>query len=357
MDAFKPKPEDIVHVSAEALRPALEGLFRSAGEPEEAAQRAADVLLQADLRAVESHGVSNMMKIYLDEYAEGTLVARAQWEVERERAATATINANLAHGLVIAPIAMQMAIEKARAGGLGAVTVHNAGHLGMAAYHAMLALPEDMVGVCMTAAGASVLPTFGREPRLGTNPIAIAAPAGSERPFVLDMATSVVPVNKVRNTRRAGHLLPAGIIAGADGTPILEPVAVPDPFLLLPLGSARASGSHKGYGLAAAVETLCSILSGAGYATVLPRTYYRHFLMAINIDAFTEISRFKELMDGYIRDLHATPPAAGHERVLVAGEPEWDSHAERSRDGIPLHKDVVAWLRAECATRAVPLSI
>ena len=244
---------------------------------------------------------------------------------------------------------MEIAIEKARSTGIGVVTMFNGGHVGMAAYHAMLALPHDMIGVCMTATGPDVAPTFGRAPRLGTNPIAIAAPTREERPWVFDMATSVVPVNKVRNARRMGTLLPPGTIAAEDGTPVMEPAPVPDDYILLPLGTNRDSGSHKGYGLAVAVDIMCSVLSGTDYGMQAGRQNYRHYVAAYNIDAFSDVGEFKARMDDFIRELKATPPATGHDRVMVAGDPEWDALEERSVKGIPLHREVVEWFRGVCA--------
>jgi LDH2 family malate/lactate/ureidoglycolate dehydrogenase len=192
---------------------------------------------------------------------------------------------------------------------------------------------------------------------LGTNPIAVAAPAGEEQDFVFDMATSVVPVNKIRNSQRMGTLLPPGHIADATGTPIMEPMLAPENFRLLPLGGTREQGSHKGYGLASVAEIMCSLLSGAGFATRLPRSHYRHFLAAYNIDAFTDVAGFKQNMDEYIRDLKATPPAPGHARVMVPGQPEWEMLAERSEMGIPLHKEVVNWFRGACAKMGVDSAI
>ena len=349
--------EDAVRVPAEPLRAAAAALIEKAGVPSADAWLAADVLVTADLRGVDSHGVSNMLRVYLDRYANGVQNPTPDWRIVRERAASANIDCDRGLGVIVAPKAMEIAMEKARACGVGVVTMFNGGHVGMAAYHAMLALERDMIGVCMTATGPDALPTFGRIPRLGTNPIAVAAPALEEPPWVFDMATSVIPVNKVRNARRAGALLPPGVIGAPDGTPIMERAPVPDDFLLLPLGATRESGSHKGYGLAMAVDILCSVLAGADYGVRAGRTNYRHYVAAYDIDAFSDAGEFKARMDDFIRDLRATPPAAGHERVLVAGDPEREAFADRSANGIPLHKEVVAWLRGVCAERDVPCEI
>jgi LDH2 family malate/lactate/ureidoglycolate dehydrogenase len=349
VEAFKLKEDDAVRVDAKPLREATTALFVKLGVPGDDAALAADVLVTADLRGVDSHGVSNMLKTYLDRYGDGTQNANPNWRVVKERASIANIDGDLGLGIIVAPKAMEIAVAKARETGVGVVTVTNCGHLGMAAYHAMLALPHDMIGVCMTAAGAQVLPTFGREPRLGTNPYAIAAPAGVEPAWVFDMATSTVPVNKVRNAYRMGSTLPPGHIADAEGRPIMEPVPAPKDFNLLPLGGTREQGSHKGYGLASAVEILCSIMSGGGWATTNPRWRFRHYLAAYDPEAFGELAEFKANMDGYIQDLRSTPPAPGHDRVLVAGDPEREMFEERTVKGIPLHREVVGWFRATCA--------
>ncbi len=354
---FHVPEEDAVRVPADPLRDAAAALIEKQGAPPGDAWLAADVLVTADLRGVDSHGVSNMLRVYLERYANGVQNPTPNWRVVRERPASANIDCDRGLGVIIAPKAMEIAMEKARACGVGVATMFNGGHVGMAAYHAMLALPRDMIGVCMTATGPDALPTFGRIPRLGTNPIAIAVPALDEPPWIFDMATSVVPVNKVRNARRMGALLPPGVIGAADGTPIMERAPVPDDFRLLPLGTARESGSHKGYGLAMAVDILCSVLAGADYGIRAGRQNYRHYVAAYDIDAFSDLGEFKARMDDFIRDLRATPPAAGHDRVLVAGDPEREAFADRSKNGVPLHREVVAWLRGVCAESGVPCEI
>lgn len=357
VESFHIREEDAVRVFEAPLREATAGLFRHAGLSDEDAALAADVVVAADRRGVDSHGVSNMLKIYLDRYAEGSQNPRPRWKIVRERAATANVDADKGLGIVMAPKAMDIAIEKARQTGIGVVTLFNAGHIGMAAYHAMLTLPHDMVGICMTATNPQVLPTFGREPRLGTNPVAVAAPAKDEPPFVFDMATSVVPINKLRNAKRMGSTLPPGMIAGADGVPIMVPVPVPDDYWVLPLGSTRDLGSHKGYGLAMVVDILCSVMAGADYGARAGYNHYRNFLAAFHVDAFTDVDGFKQEMDDFLREMKATPPAPGHDRVLVAGQPEWEMEQERRERGIPLHREVVDWLRSICAEANVPCAV
>jgi LDH2 family malate/lactate/ureidoglycolate dehydrogenase len=245
---------------------------------------------------------------------------------------------------------MDMAIEKAKHTGMGMVTMRNGRHLGMASYHAMRALDHNMIGICMTAVGPAVVPTFGKEPRLGTNPIAVAVPAANQHPFVLDFATSVVPVNKMRLAERIGSVIPGGWIADTAGVPIMQegpaPEYAPGQLNLLPLGSNREGGSHKGYGLAGFVEILCGILSGGGFAGMGgQRGDSRHMVAAYSIDAFSPVDEFKAMMDEWMDYLKSTPPADGHERVLVPGQPEHEEETDRRSRGIPLHKEVIQWFR------------
>ena len=355
LEQFKVKEEDAVRVQADALRTTTATMFERLNVPPEDAQLAADVMVTADLRGVDSHGVSNMLRVYIDRYRSGVINPRPNWRVVRETPATANVDSDRGLGIIIAPKAMELAIQKARETGVGVVTVGNGRHLGMASYHAMLALKHDMIGVCLTNASPHVLPTFGREPRLGTNPIAVAVPAQEEPPFVFDAATSAVPENKIVIARRLGATIPAGWLADAEGTPIMEPLEVaPEVSRLLPLGSTREQGSHKGYGLACVVDILTGILSGSAYGPIMQSGQNNHFLAAYDIEAFTPVAEFKTMMDEYLRALKATPPAPGHDRVLVAGQPEWETEQERRQRGIPLHPEVIQWFQATCAEMDIP---
>ena len=241
---------------------------------------------------------------------------------------------------------MRLAIEKARVVGMGVVSMHNAGHSGGIGHHAMLAAKEDMVGVCMTAGGTMVVPTFGAEGRLGTNPIAIAAPARNEPPLLFDAATSAIAGNKQRLALRVGANLLPGWIADTDGTPIMEetPVRERGQYFHLPLGGTREQGSHKGYGFALMPEVLATLLSGMAPSMVDPSTgSSKHYFSAYNIAAFTDVDEFKDNMDNMLRTLKDTKPAAGHDRVLYPGLSEYEEEQDRRANGIPLHKEVIEW--------------
>jgi L-2-hydroxycarboxylate dehydrogenase (NAD+) len=324
------------------------GLFAAHGVPEQLAVTGAEVLVGADLRGVESHGVSNMLRLYLDWFADGRANPDPQWKVTSERPGTALIDADRGLGIMLAPAAMRIAIEKAAVTGIGMVNLSGGLHIGMCAHHAMLALPHDMIGVCTTATGPLMVPTGGRQPRLGTNPIAVAVPVGTPPAFVFDAAMTAVPGNKVVSARRRGDRLPGGLVADEAGLPVRDSAPAPDTIRLLPLGSFPETGSYKGYGLAAVVEILGSVLAGAGFATRLGFSMANHCLMAVDVSAFLPVDTFKTLMDEYLADLRATEPAAGSDGVLVPGEREHHIEHERLDAGIPLDADVVEWLQATC---------
>ena len=348
-----------VRVNPKNLRTTVQRILQHCGVPAEDAATGADVLVKADMMGVESHGVSNMLDRYVERYQNGIMNPNPNWRIVRETPGTATIDSDRALGVIITPIAMKMAIEKAKNVGIGMVTVANSRHLGMAVYHAMMALEHDMIGVCMSSVRPTVLPSLGSTVRLGTNPIAVAAPAGTHPPFVFDAATSVVPDNKVDIVRRLGGNLFPGLIGDENGTPIMESVPAPprDGYQLLPLGSIPQTGGHKGYGLACVVDILCGGLSGTGYGATRPAEEVAHTVAAYNIEAFIEVSTFKDQMDTWLQTLKDTPPAPGNERVLVAGQMEWEAEQDRKANGIPLHPEVIGWFRDTCAQMEIPFNL
>jgi len=357
LEGFKLKEEEAVRVGAEPLRATTAAIFEKMDVPAEDARLAADVLVAADLRGVDTHGVSNMLRSYVNGYTSGQINPRPQWRVIRQAPATANIDSDRGLGIIVVPKAMELAIQKAQETGIGMVTIGNARHLGMASYHAMLALEHDMIGTCMTSCPPHMPPTFGAEPRLGTNPIAVAAPANEEPPFVYDAATTVVAQNKIILAKRLGALVPGGWLTDEAGNPIMEPIEPPAKYGLLPLGSTREMGSHKGYGLACVVDILSGVLSGRAFGMVPGRPNFSHMVAAYSIEAFTDVEEFKETMDLFLRTLKETPSVVGHDRVLVAGQPEWEAEQERTEKGIPLHRDVVEWLRDMCGELGVSCQV
>jgi len=343
-------PDDIaVRVTEPALRSTVERIFTKLGLPDGDARLGADVLLAADLRGVETHGVSNILRGYVRGYSDGTFNPRPAFRIVRETASCATVDCDRGLGIVMAPKAMEMAIEKARDTGVGMVSLGNGYHLGMAGYHAMLALKHDMIGVCTTSCPATVAPTFSANVAVGTNPIAVAAPAGTEAPFVFDAATSATPFNRVRLAERLGVDLVPGWIATPEGVPIMEEGPVPEKWSLLPLGSTREMGSNKGYGLAVVVDILSSVLNGNAAAPTGRFERYGHFVAAYAIEAFIDVAEFKRGMDEYLQALRALKPAPGRERVLYAGALEAEQEKEHRERGIPLHPEVIDWFKTACA--------
>lgn len=338
-------PEGIaVRVPVEVIRDTVVDVFGALGMPAGDASQAADVLVWADLRGIESHGVSNMMPFYVRGLRDGAINPVPRPRVVRESGAVATIDSDRGLGLAVGPRMMQLAIDKARAQGIGAVAVCNGQHFGAAGYHAALAIDQGMIGLAMTVGGLSVAPTFGAKAMVGLNPLAVAAPAATEPPFVFDASMSSVAGNKIRLARRLGVRVPGGWIATPDGTPVMEESDVPDDFLMLPLGGTRDIGSHKGFSLAVMVDVLSGLLSGAGPGFQVAGTASHHFL-AYNIEAFTDLAQFRAQMDTYLRALRETPPAPGAERVVYAGLQSHENEVERRERGIPYHPDVIGYYR------------
>jgi L-2-hydroxycarboxylate dehydrogenase (NAD+) len=351
LERFRVPQVDAVRVAEAALRRTVTDVFAACGVPVDVAAGGADVLVSADLRGVETHGVSNMLRTYVTWFKNGTLNPDPHATIVHEAPGTATIDGDRGLGVLQGTQAMQLAIDKARQTGVGVVTMRNSGHLGPVGHFAMQAARQDMVGICLTAMSVLVVPTFGALPRLGTNPISIAAPTRHEPYLLYDAATSAIAGNKISLARRVGATMAPGWIADADGTPVMDErkLAPGDhyagtTFSLLPLGSTREQGSHKGYGLGLMVEVLTTMLAGA-VPTMLEDNspLARHHFAAYNIAAFGDVDTFKETMDRMLRLLRETPPAPGHDRVIYPGLTEHEAEIERRANGIPLHREVIDW--------------
>ncbi len=343
---------DQVLVSEAAARAGMQALFERMGMAAEDAALCADVLVTSDLRGCESHGISNMVRRYLAMYADGTLNATPTVRTLHESPVGATWDADRGIGLQVGPRAMRAAMEKAAEFGMGAVGVQNCGHVGMLAYYPLMAIAEDMIGVCMVSAGGGIMvPTFGSEPAFGTHPIAWAAPAGDRPPFVFDVATTQVAANKLGLAKRIGSHLEPGWIADLDGRPILDSVPVPDfgKFHMLPFGGTRENGSHKGYGFALVADVMSGILSGNGPGFVASGARTSQFVMAFKVSAFTDLPRFKTDMDALLGKLATMKPAPGCERVYYAGLIEHEEAERRRANGIPYHREVVDWFNGASA--------
>ena len=348
LERFQVPETDKVIVREERVRSATEAVFLKMGLGEKDAVQAADILVLSDLRGHESHGVSNMLRRYVEYYGTGYVNPDPQIRTLRESAVTATWDGDGGLGLQTGPRAMELAMEKAARYGIGSVAVRNSRHLGMLGYYPLMAAKRDMIGVCMASAGGQLMvPTFGAEPRFGTHPFSWAVPARKMPPFVLDMATSQVAGNKLDLTRRIGSQLAPGWITKPDGTPIDEPIDVPEQgeFFMLPFGGTRERGGHKGYGIAVIVDIMSGILSGnrAGY---FANDRYSQFVMAFNVEAFMDLDQFKDDMDEWMETLANTPPAPGRDRVYYAGLWEAEEEERRRENGIPYHREVIDWFNS-----------
>ncbi|MEE8362878.1 MAG: Ldh family oxidoreductase [Dehalococcoidia bacterium] len=353
-------PDDIaVRVRIENLRAATEQVFLKQGVPPDQAELATDVLMSADLRGADTHGVSNMLRRYVQWYGEGRLNPTPNERILHETPTTAVYDGDSGLGLITCAHAMDIAIEKARNVGVGLVSIKNSGHAGMMAYFTLKAIENDMIGWALTGGGNSTVPTWGAEPKLGTNPIAFGAPAGEEAPFVFDAATSAIAGNKIGLANRLGHPMQPGWVAREDGTPDMEGGRMHDfaTRMQLPLGGTRELGSHKGYGLGVMVEVLTGGLSGADGFRTREASRRAHFVGAYRIDAFVPADEFKADMDGMLRGLRETKPAPGHDRVVYAGLLEVENEAERRERGVPLHPEVVDWFESISSELSIPFNL
>ena len=345
LERFKVPAQDQVRVPHESLRRTLSAIFEKMGEPPHNVDAAVETLVTADLWGVESHGVSNMVKIYVERYGDGRIKADPQWRILRETPATAMIDADEGLAIIIGRSAMNLAVEKAKNVGVGYVSLINAGHSGALGVHAMTAARQDMLGLVMTTGGSRMVPTFAAEGMLGTNPIAFAAPARNEAPFVFDAAMTGVAQNKIRLARRMGAKLLPGWLAGDDGTPTMREIDPPDTDnpLMLPFAGTRELGSHKSYGIAMMVMIMSTLMAGQRPTMLSGELGGEHVFAAFNIEAFTDLDEFKDNMDGTLKALREAEPAPGHDRVFYAGLSEYEHEQDRRANGIPLHREVVDW--------------
>jgi len=356
-DFLKVKPKDAVVVRGPELRQQVVEILRAVKVRKRDAEITADILLESDLRGVDSHGSGNAVG-YANRIQTGRTKARGNVRVLQESASSALLTNDWGLGFIGAHTAMTIAMEKAAETGMGAVTVRDGTHIGMLLYYPLMCVKRDMIGLAMTNGAPCARPVGGSKAMLGTNPIAFGAPAGEEPPFLYDAATSVVAMGKIGIARRLGVPLPAGWAADREGDWIKDPPAGrADNWSLAPLGGDKIRGGHKGYGLAVMVDILCGVLSGSGYSAMCREGDNHTFMLAMDIGKFRPVAEFKSMMDDMIRALHATPPEPGTDRVLVAGDPEHETYLERSKNGIPLHRSIVDNMRAKAKELGAPALI
>ena len=328
-------------------------VFRAIGCPETDAALAAEALLSADLRGIDSHGVARLSG-YVRLWEAGRVISTPEIRILHETPSTGVVDGGSGLGLVVAPFAMDLAIRKARDVGTGWVSVQHSNHFGIAAYHAMKALGEGMIGIAMTNASALVAPTFSKERMLGTNPICVAIPAGRQPAFVADLATTTAANGKLEILQRKNLDTPSGWVQDSEGQPVHDAHVLKRGGALLPLGGDRDHGSHKGYALGAIVDIFSAVLSGANYGPWVPPfpAYVPmpenqpgkgigHFFGAMRIDAFRPAEAFLDDMDRWIERFRTAEPVEGQEKVLIPGDPEREFEAIRRQEGIPLLPSVM----------------
>jgi LDH2 family malate/lactate/ureidoglycolate dehydrogenase len=352
---------------AETIHRQISEVLRAWGMPADVVQTAADVMTDTDLAGIDSHGVS-MLMLYEEALGRAPLNPRPVPRGVRESPVTALVDGDAGLGHVAAVFGMELAIAKAAATGVGVVCVRNSTHFGAAGYYAAMASRSGLLGmVTCTTRGNPVLPTRSAVPVLGTNPIAFAAPTRRNTPFLLDMSTSTVAQNKVKVFEFQGRPLPAGWVLDEQGAPVTDSARAMDLVTVRYTGGITALGgtaemsSHKGYGMSVMVQILSATLAGGTFTPIRKRTQGRgdpdgigHFLMALDPKAFREEGEFERDLDDVIDVLHAATPASADEPVLVAGEPEAMSRAERARDGIPVPPALAEKIRAICDRAGAP---
>lgn len=363
-------------ISADVLREFSVQVFQAAGINEEDAILATDVLVWASLRGVDTHGIRNLKRYYIDGSGvgrrDGTIIPEAKLTTEHETSTTAAMNANGGLGLSVSVRAMRHTIAKAADQGLAMVTVRNSTHFGAAGYYAHMAVEHDMLGFASTGyffphgQEKAVVPFGGLLPMLSTNPLAMACPS-TGYPFILDLSTSVVPVNRVEMLEELGKAIPSVWALDADHQATTDPKAVQK---MVPLGGATEYGGHKGYALALGGWILTGLLSGAWRPNPLPdrvlgvstetkngfnQEGIGHVFAAVRLDRFGDPEMIKRGLDSMIQTLNQSPSAPGFEQVMVPGQKEAETLKHRERHGIPLAESTWRDLRSLSEEFGIPL--
>jgi LDH2 family malate/lactate/ureidoglycolate dehydrogenase len=328
---------------ADRLRGWTEEILQKVGVSREDTVLLTDSLIEANLRGVDTHGITRMLCVYVERIRKGVMSAKSNLVVVREKASTALIGCHNSIGQVGAARAMEMAIGKAKQTGVAFTAVAHSNHYGMAAYWAMMALPHGMIGFSSTNAPATVAPTGGCTPMFGTNPFAVAIPAGQEQPFVLDMATTVVSRGRIVLHAKQDKPLEPGWAFDEHGVPTTDPHTALK-GLLAPIGG------YKGYGIMLAVDFLCGVLTGSNYGTHFPGfladnmidpTDVGSVFAAVNVESFIDLPEFTAAIDKAIREIKTSTRAEGVKRIYIPGEIEFEMKTERLAHGIPIPESVV----------------
>jgi LDH2 family malate/lactate/ureidoglycolate dehydrogenase len=332
-----------IRFPGEKLRGWTEQVFQTVDVSKDEAVGLTDSLIEANLRGVDTHGITRMLCVYVERIRRGVLNPKTELTVVRDRPSTAFIDCHNGIGQVASRVAMQTAIDKAKKTGTAFVATTHSNHYGAAAYWAMMALQHGMIGFSSTNAPAVVAPTGGRTAMLGTNPFAVAIPAGEELPPVLDLATTVVARGRVLLHAKQGKPLEPGWAFDERGLPTLDSQAALK-GLLAPIGG------YKGYGIALAIDLLCGVMTGSSYGSHFPGFLADNFerptdvgsiFAALDVESFMDLKAFEANIDRALREIKACTKADGVSRIYVPGEIEFETRAERLKNGIPIPEAVV----------------
>jgi LDH2 family malate/lactate/ureidoglycolate dehydrogenase len=343
--------EDHVWVAFDLLETFMVDVFKELGVPEDDARVCAEVLIGADKRGIDSHGVGRLKLIYYDRIVKGIQEPVTRFEVVRDCKATAVVDGHNGMGMVIGKRCMEMAIARAREHGLGMVVARNSTHYGFAAYYSLMAVEAGMIGLTGTNARPSIAPTHGVENMLGTNPLVFAMPTDEDFPFTNDYATSVIQRGKIEQWAREGKDCPQGLVVDREGRSATDSVQILKDLVagtsaLAPIGGlGEETGGYKGYGFATVVEILSAALSQAAFLKQLGGKDEEgqdvpiplgHFFLAIDIDCFTDLEAFKKTTGDILRALRASAKAPGKDRIYTCGEKEYLAWQERKDKGVPV---------------------
>jgi len=337
--------EELVWVDFDFIEQFMVDVFIELGVPIEDAEICAEVLITSDKRGIDSHGVNRIKPMYYDRIKAGIQYPDAKYEIMRETSTTAVIEGNRGMGHVTAKHSMELAIEKAKEHGMGMVVVRNSTHYGIAGYYVLMAVEAGMIGITGTNARPSVSPTYGVEPMLGTNPLTFGMPTDEDFPFVIDSATSIIQRGKVEVHARSGEPIPPGLVIDSNGDYLTDPDEILEKILqkeasFLPIGGKAETGGYKGYGYSAVVEILSSALQGGAFLQAITGVNVGHFFMAIDVEAFTDLSSFKKTTGDILRALRNSKRMPGEPRIYTAGEKEHLAWLERKDRGVPLNKSL-----------------
>lgn len=338
-------------VKAEKLTGFIEQIFIHAGANKENAKIIADALVLAELRGIPSHGVIRI-KDYLMLVRHGRMVLNPQMTIVTETPSTALVDGGNGPGMVVGKFAMELAMKKAKEVGSGWIAVRNSNHFGIAAYYTLMAAERDMIGFAMTNGNPLVAPTFGLDRLLGTNPIAMSIPSASEGTFTADFATTPIPRGKFEIMEKTGQRAPWGVLQDAEGNITDDPSVLRRGGAILPLGGDYEHAGYKGYCLAAMVDILSAVVSGANFGpyvppqvaylplrTDLPGLGLGHFFGAIKLDAFRPACEIKDYMDQWMKTFRNSRAVNG-KQVLVPGDPEVIKQEINAKEGITILPEV-----------------